>query len=413
MTMKSMVSIMASAVAVSLSAADSQVSGIQMDGTAGNIVSVSYRLTGAPAVVTFAVETNAGENVWVKVPDSATTRAWGDVARLVEPDDSADKTFWWRPDVCWPGVKITDSSVRVRVNAWPTNNPPDYMACDLGLTNFVRYYVSAEGVPGGVTNDIYKTDRLLMRRIHATGVEWRMGRGIKEQKTPFDPSMNGYTLPCNVVLSKDYYIGVFEMTQRQFYLFTTTKPSAFSKANGYADGDMRPVESMGVDNYSTVTGYLPNLKAITGVDFRLPSEAQWEFACRAGSTEAFYNGGDVLSAADAIAWHKDNSAVDGTQQTHVVGTREPNAFGLYDMIGNVWEVCRDWWLERPFGTADQVDPEVTQVQSHHVRKGGGWYATHSQWCNSSGRYECSTPSSWWGGANSVGFRLSCDAIAVK
>ena len=394
-------------------AGDPQVTNVSTADTAGNIVSVSYRLTGAPAVVTFSVETNAGEGAWLKVPDSATACSWGDVSRLVQPDTETDKVFWWRPDACWQGIKVTDASVRLRVTAWPTNNPPDYMACDLALTNFVRYYVSAEAVPGGVTNDIYKTDRLLMRRIPATGVEWRMGRGIKEQKTPFDPGMCSYTLPCNVVLSKDYYIGVFEMTQRQFYLFTKTTPSAFSKANGYADGDMRPVESMGVDNYSTVTGYLPKLKAITGVDFRLPSEAQWEFACRAGTTEAFYNGSDVLSDADAIAWHKDNSAVDGTQQTHVVGTREPNAFGLYDMIGNVWEVCRDWWLEQPFGTADQVDPEVTQAQSHHVRKGGGWFATCSQWCNSSGRYECSTPSSWWGGANSVGFRLSCDAIAVK
>ena len=410
--MKSIISAALCAAAAVAAAADPQVSDIQMDGTAGNVVSVSYRLTGAPAVVTFSVETNAGEGTWVKVPDTATWRAWGDVSRLVEPDDGATKTFRWRPDACWQCVKVTDESVRVRVTAWATNNPPDYMACDLALTNFVRYYASAEAVPGGVTSGVYKTERLLMRRIPATGVEWRMGRGHAEWTT-FDSGMNAYSRPCRVTLTKDFYMGVYETTQRQFFLFSKTSPSSFSRANGHPDGDMRPVENIGVDNAANVAKYLPNLKTVTGVEFRLPSEAQWEFACRAGTDTAFHNGGDAEADADEIAWHKDNSAVDGVRQTHVVGLKKPNAFGLYDMVGNVWEVCRDWWKDVPYGNADQVDPEVTEKQTYHVRRGGGWFAPRGQWCNSAGRFSCSTPSSWWGGADSVGFRLSCDAVAVK
>ncbi len=394
-------------------ASDPQVTDVSTADTAGNIISVSYRLTGAPAVVTFAVETNAGEGAWMKVPDSATSCSWGDVSRLVQPDAETDKVFWWRPDACWQGIKVTDASVRLRVTAWPTNNPPDYMACDLTLTNFVRYYVSAEAVPGGVTNDIYKTDRLLMRRIPATGVEWRMGRGWTEWKS-YDAGMNAYTRPCRVVLSKDYYIGVYETTQRQYYLFSNKQdPSKFSFAKGCSDGDRRPVENIALDNYNKVNSYLPTLKAITGIDFKLPSEAQWEFACRAGTTTAYYDGSDAISAANALAWHKDNSAVDGVQQTHVVGMKTPNAFGLYDMIGNVWEVCRDWYMADPYGGADQIDPEVTTAQTYHVRKGGSWFATCNQWCNTSGRYKCYSDGVWWGGADCVGFRLSCDAVAVK
>lgn len=298
------------------------------------------------------------------------------------------------------------------MKAWPTNNPPDYMVCDLVATNMVRYYVSAAAVPHGVTNDIYKTAKLLMRRVHATGVEWRIGRGITEL-TSYSSDMNLYTKPHRVVLSKDFYIGVYETTQRQYYRFSgRSNPSSFSVANGYADGDMRPVENIGLDIYDAVYGKLPALKALTGIDFVLPSEAQWEFACRAGTSTAFYNGSDDLEDADPIAWHKDNSAVNGIQQTHVVGTKEPNAFGLYDMIGNVWETCRDLYQDDPF-VDDQVDPESTSGETH-VRKGGSWFATRNQWCNTSGRFSSTNPSSgWWGGNNVIGFRLSCEAIAVK
>ena len=106
-----------SAAAICAATGAPQVSDVRTDGTDGNIVTVSYRLSGAPAVVTFSVETNAGDGVWMKVPDSATTRSWGDVARLVQPDAGADKTFWWRPDACWQGIKIDDASARLRVTA--------------------------------------------------------------------------------------------------------------------------------------------------------------------------------------------------------------------------------------------------------------------------------------------------------
>lgn len=410
-------------------AAGPQVTEVTASDTSEDVVTVTYRLSGEPAVVTFSVETNAGGNAWVKVPDSAVCRAWGDVFRMVEPDAESVKTIRWRPDACWQGIEIDDSTVRVGVTAWPTNNPPDYMVCDLGITNCTRYFVSAEGVPGGVTNDLYKTDRLLMRRIHATGVEWRMGRGWYEHfyfekrnadgepLYVYDSGINALTPPCRVVLSKDYYIGVYEITQRQYYLALGKNPSSFSSSAGYADAAMRPVENIAVDNCAIVmAGYIPALNAMTGAKFTLPSEAQWEFACRAGTTSALYNGNDAPATAGDIAWHKDNSAVDGVRQTHVVGTREPNAWGLYDMVGNVWEVCRDWWKNQPFTNDLHIDPEVTEQQegaAYHVRKGGSWFATTTQWCNSSGRTYCTTPSTWWGGANCVGFRVICDAVAVK
>ena len=384
--------------AFSATAADPQVSEVTFSQSADRVATVNYKLGGAPAVITLSVSTNAGENVWVKVPDSAVAAVIGDVCRLVQPGDDI-RTIKWFPDVSWPFQENTDG-VKVDVVAWAVDNPPDYMAIDLE-TGSVRYYASAESVPCGVTNRLYKSYSLLLRRIHATGRYFRMGRNAYGLSSKFDASVAEYTQPVRVVLSKDYYIGVYETTQRQYYLMNNKQdPSGFK-------GDFRPVEKIAVDPGAIVEGVLAASSANLGVELKLPSEAQWEFACRAGTTTMFYNGTDTES--DSIAWTKNNSADYGT---HDVGLKAPNAFGLYDMIGNVAEVCRDWFVNVPF-TDDQIDPEITTKQSYHVRKGGCYFHIPGQWCNSAGRDKCYNQGSWWGDSRNTGFRVSCDAVAVK
>jgi formylglycine-generating enzyme required for sulfatase activity len=103
-------------------------------------------------------------------------------------------------------------------------------------------------------------------------------------------------------------------------------------------------------------GHLP-----PGYDFTLPTEAQWEYACRAGTTGARYG------SLDDIAWNNSK----GRDSTHPVGQKQPNAFGLYDMLGNVWEWCSDWWADRLPG-GNVTDPVGPDSGSYRVARGGGW-----------------------------------------
>lgn len=383
---------------LSASAADPVVSDVTFTQSADRVATVTYKLKEASAVITLSVSTNAGDNVWVKVPDAAVAAVVGDVNKLMQPDDDVVRTVKWFPDVSWP-FQENAAGVKVEVVAWPANNPPEYMAVDL-MTGAVRYYTCAESVPGGITNALYKTYSILMRRMHATGRYFRMGRN-RYGLDKFDSGVSAYNQPIRVVLSKDYYIAVYETTQRQYYLMNAkSDPSKFK-------GDMRPVENIAADPVSTVNTMLATFKEAKGVDLKLPSEVQWEFACRAGTTTMFYNDSDT--DYNAIAWTKENSQNDGT---HDVGTREPNAWGLYDMIGNVAEACRDWYVAVPF-TDDQIDPEITEAKTYHVRKGGSYYHQTGQWSNSAGRDQCYNQGPWWGDASNTGFRLSSDAVAIK
>ena len=172
-----------------------------------------------------------------------------------------------------------------------------------------------------------------------------------------------------VTLTKCYYIGVFEVTQKQWELIMGSNPSH------YKGDTRRPVEKVSYDdicgsnkgsgwpygNAVDAGSFLERLRAKTGIDFDLPTEAQWEYACRAGTTGELY-GNDLY----AIAWYYTNSY--GT--THFVGQKLPNAWGLYDMLGNVWEWCRDWYGDYP--KSDVKDPVGASSGTSRVSRGGSW-----------------------------------------
>jgi formylglycine-generating enzyme required for sulfatase activity len=374
------------------------------------IATIKYTLTGEPAVVTFSVETNDGNNAWVKVPDSAVTRAVGDVNKIVQPSE-AERTITWIPDLSWP-MQRNNSGVRVNVKAWATNSPPDYMAIEL-VTGRTRYYVSSNAVPGGVGDRRYKTDWLLMRRIHTDGNYFRFGRGIYEMEK-FDSGMNPYSVPRRVALTKDYYMAIYETTQMQ-YLLLFGKPR---KTDGTLEiscnhpGELKPVEqvtsSIKIDAKETIDAALTAFNSKHSLVLRLPNEAEWEYACRAGTRTAFHNGSDT-DATD-IAW----IGVGGQEGdgTHEVGLKKPNDWGLYDMIGNVWELCSDVYVEVPYADG-AIDPAPVAGSGFHTRRGGSYYNTVNQWCNSAGRYSYDSEGSWWGGTGTIGFRLSADAVAVR
>ncbi len=191
-----------------------------------------------------------------------------------------------------------------------------------------------------------------------------------------------------VTLSSSYYMDQTEVTQASFQQFMGFNPS------GFGPGPNLPVETVtwfdavlycnarskaaGYDSVYSYTSKTTSGNSCTGLaglaidytqhGFRLPTEAEWEYACRGGTTTAYYWGNDSsLVTLSQYAWDTANSG--GTTQT--VGTKLPNAFGLYDMSGNVWEWCNDWYGD--YGPAQQIDPTGPASGSHRVLRAGSWW----------------------------------------
>jgi formylglycine-generating enzyme required for sulfatase activity len=185
-----------------------------------------------------------------------------------------------------------------------------------------------------------------------------------------------------VTISKDYYLGVHEVTQAQYEKVMGTKPSYFQGDEIKGSSTNNPVESVSwldAVEFCKKLSDLPEEKA-AGRVYRLPTEAEWEYACRAGSKSAYSFGESSKSLGD-YAWFDGNS----NNQTHPVGEKKANAWGLYDMHGNVWEWCSDWYGEYPNGAVS--DPVGPREGSDRVNRGGGWFIRAAD-CRSAlrGRY---------------------------
>ena len=159
-----------------------------------------------------------------------------------------------------------------------------------------------------------------------------------------------------VTLSKGFWMGKTEVTQAQWRAVMGDNPSYFK-------GDDRPVEQV---SWEDCQSFVRKLNAQTEGKFRLPCEAEWEYACRAGSATAYGFGNDA-DQLGAYAWYDANSS----GETHAVGQKNPNAWGLLDMHGNVWEWCQDWYGDYPGGEAD---PGGARSGTRRVLRGGSWFS---------------------------------------
>ena len=168
-----------------------------------------------------------------------------------------------------------------------------------------------------------------------------------------------------VTISKPFYMGVTEVTQAQYESVTGKNPSKFK-------APQNPVEMI---SWNDAMAFCTVLSKKTRRAVRLPTEAQWEYACRAGAKTRF-GFGDDDKGMDAYGWCASNS--DG--KTHPVGRKKPNAFGLYDMHGNVREWCRDWYDVKFYAKAKNVDPENTKASGKHARvlRGGSCLSAYSR-----------------------------------
>lgn len=272
-------------------------------------------------------------------------------------------------------ISTTDATVSLLIY-------PPYLVIDLSAGSSASSYPATPlfTIPGGVWNDTYKTTKLVLRLI----------------KPGTFKMLGSYS----VTLTKPFYIGVFEVTQSQFELVAGSNPSDLK-------GDKRPVEQI---TSSDSGSFLAKLGVSTGIDFTLPTEAQWEYACRAGTTSDYNNGGSSENDLKKLGRYSgnQNDGKGGYSNGHTtVGSYLPNAWGLYDMHGNVREKCQDRFLssdERYKSKEyllDATDPVWLSGGVSDVSRGGKWDDEASR-CKSGfqGYWSLSNPN------RGVGFRLS-------
>ncbi len=336
----------------------------------GSYAKVTYRLMGAPAIVTLDVQTNTldnGAGEWVSIGGENVQTLDGEINCIVRGTDALH-TFRWKANADFPDRLIKTSRIRAELTAWATNAPPDWLVVGLQKSHDVRFYATTNYLPGGVADRRYKTTELLMRKIPAAGVVWRMGAPTNElsRSASGETEVNYHLRLTNetarlVMFTEDYYMGVYEATQSQ-----TTNISKRAEPFTLAWPDVEDAELLPMGGMSHVhlrgSGVWPqkgradvsegsvmgDLRTLSGLDgFDLPTEAQWEYACRAG-TETAYNNGTAASEsnAKAVAWINANSEwydpeTKQKRLAHPVGLKPANAWGLYDMHGNVQESCVD------------------------------------------------------------------------
>ena len=182
--------------------------------------------------------------------------------------------------------------------------------------------------------------------VHVEGGTFQMGneKGSSDEK------------PIHSVTLSNYYIGQTEVTQALWKVVMGKNPS-------FRKGDNMPVERV---SWNDCQNFIEKLNGLTGRKFRLPTEAEWEYAARGGNRSRCYNysGSNFL---DDVAWYAKNS----NNTTHDVGTKGPNELGIYDMSGNVWEWCQDWY--GGYSSSAQTNPTGPSSDSYRVYRGGSWY----------------------------------------
>lgn len=189
--------------------------------------------------------------------------------------------------------------------------------------------------------------------VYVKGGTFNMG--ATDEQGPEDPDDDEY--PVHPVTLSDYYIGKFEVTQGLWKAVMGSNPSNFKKGDNY------PVECV---SWNDIQTFLTELNKFTGKKYILPTEAQWEYAARGGAQSKGhkYSGSDTI---DDVAWYGGYSD-EGT--THPVGKKQPNELGLYDMSGNVWEWCSDWFDD--YSSELQTDPTGSETGYNRVLRGGSW-----------------------------------------
>ena len=227
--------------------------------------------------------------------------------------------------------------------------------------------VQVPAVPSNTISDDVITipvkDGICIEMVKVEGGTFMMG-ATSEMKNP-----NSNEKPVHqVTLTNDYYMGKYEVTQALWQAVMGSNPSEYK-------GDNLPVETV---SWNDCQKFISKLNSLTGRMFRLPTEAEWEYAARGGKESRGYQYSGSSNISD-VAWYDENSG----SKTHPVGTKQANELGIYDMTGNVWEWCSDWYSS--YSSSSQTNPTGSDSGSARVSRGGGWF-NDASYCRLSVRF---------------------------
>jgi formylglycine-generating enzyme required for sulfatase activity len=248
-------------------------------------------------------------------------------------------------------------------------------ANDRTKTHVLKKYVDSQrpGLKGDVVDDFDLTLAPPAELTNSIGMQLKLipaGEFLMGSPAGEEGSSGDEGPQHRVQITKPFYLGVHEVTQAQYESVMGKNPSLFK-------GSDLPVEQVSWDEAKE---FCQKLSARENRTYRLPTEAEWEYACRANTTTA-YNFGNETSQLGGSAWFDGNS----DRKTHSVGAKRPNAWGLYDMHGNVWEWCEDWYDGGYYAKSPSEDPTGPATGSYRVYRGGCWGGSASR-CRSARRY---------------------------
>ncbi len=258
------------------------------------------------------------------------------------------------------GIMVGNHKVEIKKDGYGTDSKT--VSILEGQTASLSGVLTTHTSSSGNTITIPVKDGISIDMVRVEAGTFTMG-ATPEMKKPYN-----YEKPTHsVTLTNDYYIGKYEVTQALWKAVMGNNPSYFK-------GDNLPVEKVSWDDCQE---FISKLNRITGKTFRLPTEAEWEYAARGGNKSRGYQYCGSRKLSD-VAWYDDNSG----HKTHAVGTKQPNELGIYDMSGNVWEWCQDWY--GTYSSSSQVNPTGANSGSDRVYRGGGWCFS-ARFCRSSFR----------------------------
>ena len=236
---------------------------------------------------------------------------------------------------------------------------------DLSDISILINYILNPPEPEPFVNQTFTVNGVSFEMIAVEGGTFTMGATAEQGSDAWDDES-----PTHQVTLSSYMIGKTEVTQELWQAVMGSNPSYFKGSN-------LPVEEVSWEDCQT---FVTKLNELTGKNFRLPTEAEWEYAARGGNNSQGYKYSGSNTIAD-VAWYTSNSS----KTTHPVATKAPNELGIYDMSGNVMEWCSDWYSSSYYSSSSQYNPTGPASGSDRVHRGGSWYSNAGS-CRVSIRY---------------------------
>ena len=275
------------------------------------------------------------------------------------------------------GLLVGNHQVEVRKDGYATDRKT--ISISEGQTASITGTLASNAVASSNTSGYSSSSSSMASGSNAISIPVKDGISIDMVKVEAGTFMMGATSEMKdpysdekpvhqVTLTNDYYMGKYEVTQALWQAVMGSNPSNFK-------GDNLPVETV---NWNDCQEFISKLNSLTGRKFRLPTEAEWEYAARGGKKSRGYQYSGSRKISD-VAWYEGNSR----SKTHPVGRKQANELGIYDMSGNVWEWCSDWYGS--YSSSSQTNPMGSDSGAKRVRRGGSWCHI-ARICRSSYRY---------------------------